>query len=58
MKRNPSHPDRGDERLPHTARSGSQQRMLARGVEVTNAGIPSAASEVQAKSLLLLYFAV
>jgi hypothetical protein len=32
-KRNPSHPDRGYELLPHTARSGSQQRMLARGVE-------------------------
>jgi hypothetical protein len=37
MKRNPSHPDRGDERLPHTVRSGSQRRMLARGVEATNA---------------------
>ena len=28
---------RGDEHLPHSARSGSQQRMLARGVEATYA---------------------
>ena len=33
---NPGPRGRGDERLPHSARSGSQQRMLARGVEATN----------------------